>query len=110
MPHLERMDIPQTLRFILGNTGWLGREIVEKALTLINVLTDTRTPLWAYPVIVGALAYLVMPFDACPDFVPLAGLADDTAALVTAFATVTGIIRPEHTEKARSTTNSIFGT
>ncbi len=103
------MDIQQTLRFIRDNAAWLGRELTEKALTLVNALLDERTPAWARAVILGALAYLVMPLDACPDPVPVAGLADDLAALLGALASTAASIRPEHVRQARATAEAVFG-
>ncbi len=107
--HPRRMDIQQTLRFIRDNAAWLGRELTEKALTLVNALLDERTPAWARAVILGALAYLVMPLDACPDPVPVAGLADDLAALLGALASTAASIRPEHVRQARATAEAVFG-
>jgi uncharacterized membrane protein YkvA (DUF1232 family) len=65
-----------------------GREVIEKALWLYFAAQRPDTPLWAKTAIYGALAYFVMPFDAIPDIVPLAGYTDDLATLAAALASV----------------------
>jgi uncharacterized membrane protein YkvA (DUF1232 family) len=53
-------------------------------------------------VLVGALAYFVLPFDAIPDALPLVGFTDDAAVLLTALRMVAGHMRAEHREAARA--------
>lgn len=65
-----------------------GRELVEKALWLYYAAARPETPTWARSVIIGALAYFVIPTDAIPDFIPGAGYADDLSVLATAVGTV----------------------
>ncbi len=36
-----------------------------------------RNPKWRWWLILGSLAYLVDPFDALPDFLPIVGMIDD---------------------------------
>jgi uncharacterized membrane protein YkvA (DUF1232 family) len=52
-------------------------------------------------VLVGALAYFVMPADLMPDILPLIGFSDDAAVIAAALAAVTRSIKPEHRERAR---------
>ena len=62
----------------------------------------------AKAVIAGALAYLVLPLDFVPDFLPV-GYADDFAAVLTALKTVRGCISPYVEAKAMAKTEAIFG-
>jgi uncharacterized membrane protein YkvA (DUF1232 family) len=51
--------------------------------------------------LVGALAYFVLPFDAVPDVMPLLGFTDDAAVLATAVKLIADHLRPEHRDAAR---------
>ena len=62
---------------------------------------DRNTPRHVQGVLVGALAYFVLPFDVVPDMLPLVGFTDDAAVLATAIRLVAAHIKPEHREAAR---------
>ncbi len=62
---------------------------------------DRNTPRHVQGVLVGALAYFVLPFDVIPDMLPLVGFTDDAAVLATAIRLVAAHIRPEHRQAAR---------
>lgn len=47
-----------------------------------RLLGDRRVPLWPKAVLVGALAYVVSPFDLLPDLLPVVGQLDDLTLLV----------------------------
>ncbi|MCU0701173.1 MAG: DUF1232 domain-containing protein [Myxococcaceae bacterium] len=47
---------------------------------------DSAVPGWRKFVVVGALAYVVLPIDLVPDLVPLLGWLDDIGALGAALA------------------------
>jgi uncharacterized membrane protein YkvA (DUF1232 family) len=53
------------------------------AVLLRRLSADSRIPRGRRTLLLGALAYLAMPIDLVPDFVPVAGQLDD--ALVVAF-------------------------
>lgn len=57
------------------------RQVLEKALLLRELLLDRATPLWVRGTIIGALGYLILPFDLIPDLIPGAGFIDDLAAM-----------------------------
>lgn len=75
-----------------------GKEVVEKAITLYVLLREEGIPTWAKVAIAAALAYLVCPVDAVPDFLP-AGLLDDLTIMVGTLAKVRASITPEVREK-----------
>jgi len=62
---------------------------------------DPATPARVKAVLLGALAYFVMPFDAIPDFLVGIGFTDDVTVLLGALALVGSNIRPEHRDAAR---------
>ncbi len=62
---------------------------------------DRQTPTQVRLVLIGALAYFVLPFDGMPDLLPLVGFGDDAAVLAAALKSVVDAIRPEHREAAR---------
>jgi len=51
--------------------------ILEKVLLLRELLFDKETSPWIKAVLVGALGYVVFPFDLYFDFLPIVGFLDD---------------------------------
>lgn len=84
-------------------------ELLEKALILYYAAQNTSTPVWARTTIYGALAYLISPIDAIPDFVPVVGFSDDLAAMAAAIAVVTAYITPEVIRRAKQKMAELFG-
>jgi uncharacterized membrane protein YkvA (DUF1232 family) len=80
-----------------------GRNVVEKALMLYYVAQRPETPLWAKMVIFSSLAYFILPADAIPDIIPVAGYADDLSMLARALTAVARSITPEVKAAARQT-------
>jgi uncharacterized membrane protein YkvA (DUF1232 family) len=64
---------------------------------------DRATPLKAKGILVGALAYFILPFDAIPDVLLGLGLTDDLAAIVAALSVVRAHVTAEHRARARET-------
>ncbi len=62
---------------------------------------DRRTPVYVKAVLMGALAYFVVPVDIVPDIILGAGLVDDATVLATAISGIASHIKPDHIEKAR---------
>jgi uncharacterized membrane protein YkvA (DUF1232 family) len=62
---------------------------------------DRRTPRRVQVILLGALAYFVLPFDFIPDMLPIIGFTDDAAVLATAIQVVATHITPEHRNAAR---------
>ena len=74
---------------------------VEDLVTAYFCAFDRDTPRRVQVVLVGALAYFVLPFDFVPDMLPFIGFTDDAAVLATAIRLVSVHIRPQHREAAR---------
>jgi uncharacterized membrane protein YkvA (DUF1232 family) len=58
--------------------------------------TDPETPLKVKAVLLGALAYFIMPIDVVPDVLVGLGLSDDAAVLAVAIKLVADAILPRH--------------
>ena len=64
----------------------------EDILAAYFCAVDPATPARVKLVLLGAIAYFVMPLDAIPDILPLIGFADDAALLLAALSQVAGSI------------------
>jgi uncharacterized membrane protein YkvA (DUF1232 family) len=65
--------------------GWLAKAsftVLRPLFTLWAILHHTDTPIWAKQMIVAALGYVLFPFDAIPDFIPIVGNLDDIAVML----------------------------
>ncbi len=81
----------------------VGRQIpfAEDLVAAYYCALDSNTPSRVRWVLIGALAYFVMPVDGIVDFLPLLGFTDDAAIIAAAIAQVAGSINEEHRAKAR---------
>lgn len=73
----------------------------EEVVSLYYCALDPATPLKAKATAIAALAYWILPIDLIPDFVPVAGFADDATAVLFAYKSLSGQITDEHREKAK---------
>jgi uncharacterized membrane protein YkvA (DUF1232 family) len=94
---------------VKNNGKSFGKVFAEKAFSLYYSARDKDTPKWAKGVIIGALAYFIMPLDAIPDFLPAVGYSDDLVTLATAIGVVAMHVKEEHTLKAKEISRKIFG-
>lgn len=80
-----------------------GRELLEKALLLYYAADAPETPKWAKATVYGSLAYFVLPMDAVPDVLPVAGYGDDLSVLALAVTTIACYIDDRVRERAART-------
>lgn len=62
-----------------------------------------KDPAAAWPskaIAIGALLYLVSPFDAIPDFIPFFGLSDDAGVILAAVASLSIALAKYHMKSA----------
>ncbi|MCV9966188.1 YkvA family protein [Pararhizobium sp. BT-229] len=61
---------------------------------------DPTTPMRTRGILLGALAYFVLPLDFIPDVLAMVGFSDDIAVLTAAFAAISGQIKEQHYVRA----------
>lgn len=59
-------------------------EIWDKVQAMWRMICDPKAAWGEKAIAIGALVYLISPLDVVPDFIPVAGLADDAAIITTA--------------------------
>ena len=64
---------------------------------------DQATPMKAKGILIGALAYFILPFDMVPDLVLVLGFTDDLAVLLAALNVVRTHMTEAHRQRARET-------
>lgn len=81
----------------------------EDLLTAYYCAFDRKTPTHVRAMLLGALAYFVMPIDIEPDFLPLIGFTDDAAILAATIKMIWSHIQPSHREAAREALTRLGG-
>lgn len=80
----------------------LGRvPFVEEAVAAYFCAIDRTTPLQVKAILMGALAYFVLPADMIPDFLTGLGFTDDAAVFYAALRSVAPHIKDRHRARAR---------
>lgn len=87
----------------------IGREALYKALQLYYVLQKPELPQKVKTIIMGALAYLVLPADIVPDVLPAVGYTDDLAVIAYALLQALPYMDDEVNAKAEAMLRKIFG-
>lgn len=82
---------------------------LEDALAAYYCATDRKTPLRVKAILMGALAYFVVPTDMIPDFITGLGFTDDATVLLLALQTVSGHITDSHRDKAHEALDHLSG-
>jgi len=86
----------------------LGRvPFLEEAVGAYYCAVDPDTPLHVKAIIMGALAYFVIPTDLIPDFIASLGYTDDAMVFYAALRTIAPHIKDHHRDQARRTLDSI---
>lgn len=86
-----------------------GLGVCERALWLWYTAQSPNTPKWAKRTAYGALAYFILPVDAIPDMIPIAGFSDDFSALSAALGVIAIYVTPEIKDKASTTLKQWLG-
>ena len=86
------------VRWTLGRVPFL-----EEAVAAYYCAIDRETPVQVKAILMGALAYFVLPTDMVPDFIAWLGFLDDAAVLAMAIRSVEPHIKERHRRQAQST-------
>ena len=73
----------------------------DQLLSVWYAARDPETPTAAKGIMVGALAYFVLPFDAIPDIFAGIGFTDDAAVIAALLATLGSNVKRRHKDLAR---------
>lgn len=108
-PVRHRRDTAQVSRGFWAKLRRHGKRVpfLADALAAYYCAVDPRTPLQVKAVLMGALAYFVMPADMVPDIVAWLGFTDDATVLYAALRTISPHITDEHRERARTAIDRI---
>ena len=85
-----------------------GRTIAKPALEVLEMALDPFTPAQVRVSLMAALAYLIMPFDLFPDFMPLVGFSDDFVALTAILSIWSKYLTPSIKARAEKKLNKLF--
>jgi uncharacterized membrane protein YkvA (DUF1232 family) len=92
------------LRRVIGRVPFL-----EDAVGAYFCARDPDTPLQVKAILIGALAYFVVPVDMIPDFIAGLGFTDDAVVLYAAVRSVAPHIKAGHRAEARRMLKKLAG-
>jgi uncharacterized membrane protein YkvA (DUF1232 family) len=73
----------------------VARFVPDCIVLFRRLLGDPRVPRWRKLLLAVSIAYLALPFDLVPDFIPVAGQLDDAVVVVLALRFVLAAAGPE---------------
>ncbi|MCP4326973.1 MAG: DUF1232 domain-containing protein [Alphaproteobacteria bacterium] len=91
-----RRDFWRKLRRVAGRIPF-----AEEAVSAYFCAADPRTPHRVRVVLIGALAYFVVPADMIPDFIAGLGFTDDATVMMAAVTAMAPHIADRHRQRAR---------
>ena len=85
-----------------------GRSIAKPALEVLEMAIDPLTPTNVRISLIASLAYLIMPLDLLPDFMPVVGFSDDFVALTAVLSIWSKYMPPAIRIRAEEKLNKLF--
>jgi len=108
MSHASYFSTPDFLEKIASIAKRAGSKFVYASLILYYTLQSDRVSKREKVLIIGALGYLISPFDVMPDAYPIVGLADDMAVLTFVLRKVWVNVDPEIQQRAHERLSNWF--
>lgn len=99
---------PEEERFFRKVRRTLSRiPFAEDLLAAYYCAIDRNTPGYVRGVLLGAVAYFLLPADVIPDVLAGLGFTDDASVIAAAIAAVGRHLEPRHRERARTTLDDL---
>ncbi len=106
---IRKIKLRMIFKKIKRKAAKAGKKIIYPALLLFFAYQRDDTPNWAKRIMMGALAYLILPLDGIPDFLPIIGFTDDIGVIAASLATVAFYINDQVKSQAKAKVNDWFG-
>lgn len=95
----SHVDSPTFWKKVAANIGRVP--FVDEVVAVWYCARDPATPPKVKAILLGAVAYFVLPFDLVPDLLAGLGYGDDLAVLIAAIRAVRPHVTDAHRERAR---------
>lgn len=86
----------------------MGAQLIYAVLLLFFAYQQPATPKWAKSTIIGAIGYLLSPFDSIPDLTPFIGFTDDIGVVMFGLVTIACYIDAEVRVEAKVRLLKVF--
>ena len=102
LPVVQRVNEVRVRKGFWPKLGRVASRIpfADQVVAVYYAARDPETPMAAKGVMLGALAYFVMPVDAIPDVLAGIGFTDDAAVIAAVIATLGSNVRKRHRDAA----------
>ena len=102
VPSVQRVNEMRVQQGFWPKVGRVASRIpfANQAVAVYYAARDPETPMAAKGIMLGALAYFVMPIDAIPDVLLGIGFTDDAAVIAALIATLGANIKRRHKDQA----------
>ena len=111
VPSVQRVNEMKVRTGFWPKIGRVAARIpfADQVVAVYYSARDPETPMAAKGVMLGALAYFVMPIDAIPDVLAGIGFTDDAAVIAAVIATLGANVRSRHRELAGKALEKLRG-
>ena len=111
VPSVQRVDEVRVSRGFWPKLRRTAARIpfADQLLSVWFAARDPETPTTAKGIMVGALAYFVLPTDAIPDVFAGIGFTDDAAVIAAVLATLGPHVKRRHREAAKGALERLKG-